>query len=479
MRPRILARTFLALLLALTGASGVLAQGGASASSSASAPLSYADGDVVARAFDTSITWKDLDPVIRNRHVMAKDGRAALRHMMESRALEVMARENGIKVSEAQVDARWKELEGQIRTSGEKGGIGGYLKKAHLSEPEFRGYLKLSVVEETLTRRALGMDDKASLSGEQQQVWMDERLRERSYTELEPPWRDGLAAKCAGFSVGIDELVHALRQRLPEADVREDCYQLLLYRRMQKRLPDLAPSKIDEYVQKELDRRRAEATADPKYKGIPYEKILGAQGMTVESLAADPAVLVAALSRAWVDRAYPQEAMKRLYADEREYFDGLYGEAVDAWMLFLRGAQFKNEFNPRTFTEADALLNQWRGRLHSLESFQALAKTESEDAPSKESGGSLGYVTTGNPRVPAEIRAEIGKALNSKPPYDASGKNLIGPVRLPNGCVLLWLGARRPAPGWDGMAAQVHRELRKRFIDEVLPKTSLVTPFDG
>jgi hypothetical protein len=40
--------------------------------------------------------------------------------------------------------------------------------------------------------------------------------------------------------------------------------------------------------------------------------------------------------------------------------------------------------------------------------------------------------------------------------------------------VLLWFGARRPAPSWETMASHVHRELRKRFVDEVLPRSSVV-----
>jgi hypothetical protein len=452
------------------------------AGSAASDPLTYADTEVVARYQDTSLTWKDLDALIKSRHVMSKDGRAALKHMMQSRALEVLAKENGVTVRDSAVDGRWKELESQIAASGEKGGIAGYLKKGHLSAEEFRRYLKLAIVQDTLTRRALGLDDKAPLSGEQQEIWMDERLRERDYVELPPPWKNGLAATCAGFSIGIDELVRGLRQRLPEQDIRDDCYQVMLARRMQKRLPDIAASKLDEYVQKELDRRRAEVLADPRYKGIPYEKIVAAQGMSVESLPTDPTVLVAAMSRAWVDRSYSAEALKRVYADEREYFDGLFGEAIDTWMLFLRGAQFKNDFNPRTFVEADAKLLEWKSGLRSLEDFQRVAKAESEDAATRESGGSLGYVTTGNQRVPAEVRAEVGRALSSKTPHgegDATGKQLVGPMRLANGSVLLWLGMRRPAPSWENMSAQVHRELRKRFIDDVLPKANLITALDG
>jgi hypothetical protein len=447
--------------------------------SGAAIPRMFGDTDVAARALDSTLVWKDLDPLMRSRHAMSKDGRAALEHMAESRLLEVMARENGLSIPAKAVDARWKDLESQIHASGDKDGIAGYLKKGRLTEGEFRHYLELSIVQETLTRRALGMDDKASLTGEQQQIWIEERLRERNFAVQPPPWKDGVAARCSSFTIGIDELVRYLRQRLPEQDIRDDCYQLLLCRRMQKRMPDLAPSKLDEYVQAELERRRSEVAADPRYKGVPYENILAAQGILADSLATDPSVLVAALSRAWVDRSYSPEALKRVYTDEREYFDGLYGDAIDTSMLFLRGAQFKNELNSRTFAEAEAKLAAWKASLRSLEDFQRLAKAESEDATTRDSGGSLGYTGTGNPRIPPEVRTEIGRALAARPSYDEAGKNPIGPVRVANGCVLLWFGMRRPAPTWEGMAAQVHRELRKRFIDEVLPKASLSTGFDG
>jgi hypothetical protein len=51
-------------------------------------------------------------------------------------------------------------------------------------------------------------------------------------------------------------------------------------------------------------------------------------------------------------------------------------------------------------------------------------------------------------------------------------------VRLANGVVLAWVGARRPAPGWDVMAQHVHNELRRRFMDECLPRKELITYLD-
>jgi hypothetical protein len=42
----------------------------------------------------------------------------------------------------------------------------------------------------------------------------------------------------------------------------------------------------------------------------------------------------------------------------------------------------------------------------------------------------------------------------------------------------LYIGATRPAPGWDVMRAEVHRELRRRFLEEALPRESVVTYLD-
>ena len=60
-------------------------------------------------------------------------------------------------------------------------------------------------------------------------------------------------------------------------------------------------------------------------------------------------------------------------------------------------------------------------------------------------------------------------------PADDAKKRIIGPVRNKSGAVLLWLGDRRPAPTWNEMKENVHRDLRRVFLEEVLPKSSVRT----
>ncbi len=432
------------------------------------------DSDVVARAFDSVLVWRDLDAVLLARHAMAKEGRGALRHLAESRVLEIGARENGIEVPDRVLEARWKDLDQQILASGDKQGIAGYLRRGRLTRESFLSYLRLAVVHETLTRRALGLRDDAAVSGEQQQLWMDDALKVRDYTEFLPPWKDGIAVRSAEFTITIPEFVRYMREHLPEDTLRDDCYHVLLERRLHARMPDLAEDKLGQYVAEEIQRRRDEAALDPRYAGVPYDKLIAAQGIVVESLPQDPSIRIAALARAWVDRSYSPDDLRRVYTDEREHFDGLFGASIDTYMLFLRAAELTNDFNPRTFAAADAELKRWKAEIHSLEDFKRLAREKSEDAPTRETGGSLERVTALSPRVPADIRAEVARALA----IDSGAPGVVGPVRTPTGCMLLWLGERRPGASWDTMQKHVHRELRKRFVDEVLPRARLSTQFE-
>jgi len=268
--------------------------------------------------------------------------------------------------------------------------------------------------------------------------------------------------------------VHYLRRRVLPDELRQDIFQFLLCRRVRARMPDVAQAKIDEYVQKEIERRRRDAASDPKYKGMPYERILQAQGLSLDALTRDPGVIVSALSKLWVDRAYDAETLKRTYQEAREHYDNLFGEAIDVSLLSLNAGQFKNQFVSRTFAEAEAELKRLAAGVKSLDDFQKAAKQGSEDAPTKESGGALGWVSAGSSGVFPEIRAQVKQRLAAVPtPAQLAGEGLIGPLRTSTGCVLLWLGPRRPAPTWDVMARYVQLELRRHFIEEVLPRESV------
>ncbi|MEY2786835.1 MAG: hypothetical protein RL277_3047 [Planctomycetota bacterium] len=444
------------------------------ATARAAEETSFEDAAVVARGGGLELKWQELDGLLLRRHAMSQEGRGALRHLLETRVVEAAAKDQGLAIPETVIDERIRALEAQWKQSGRPGGLAEQIREARLSAEEFRYYLRAGMLQETLTRRALGLKDGAELQPDQTKLWIQEELVRREAAELAPPWDNQPVARARGVEIGVNDFVRLLRRRLEPSAVQNAAYQTLLERKVLERLPDAAPGKIEEYVQKEIERRRREAQADPKNKGVPFERLMAAQGLSVAALPLDPGLRVSALSKLWIDKAYSAEALKRAYADERKLYDDAYGEAVELSMIFLTGARFTNPLNPRSIDDAMASLAKLAREIPSFEEFQKRAAELSEDEATRKEKGSLGFVTPAHPRLPGELRELLQKRLASSPtPEQLRGEGLVGPISVSNGAVLLWLGQRRPAPTWEVMSGYVQRELRRRFLEEALPRASV------
>ncbi|MAF65234.1 MAG: hypothetical protein CMJ84_06205 [Planctomycetes bacterium] len=447
------------------------------------APAAPAQAEPPARAGETTLSWTEVDRLLLDRHALSENGRDALLHLLKSRLLDVLARETGLEVPESTVDGRVAELERQLRADPRfPGGLADMLTAERMTLATFRDFLRLAVVQETLARRALGIPDNAPITGEQQEMWLESVISERGLEELPDPWDDGIVCRLGELTITRDEFLVHLRSRTDPDDVRDGCYQLLLRKRLLARMPDLSPAALARAVEEELDRRRNKVRADPRYQGVEYERLLAAQGIRVEAWPEDPAVQVAALARLWVERSYTADDLKRVYADEREHFDGLFGEAVETLIVFLKAVEFANDLQGRTFEKARELLVEGAEAIRTRAEFEALAARLSEDTASRERKGLFGWVTREGPRTPAEVRAAVFGHLDGArfdPDGPAEGrKRLAGPVRTATGSMLLWLGRRRPAPAWETMIVHVHTELRRRFIEESLQRSSMETWLD-
>lgn len=431
-------------------------------------------GSVAARGADVKLPWADFDRLLVMRYAMSEDGRAALKQLMRARLLDRLARESKLEIGPAEVQARWDELDRAARANGQEGGMREAIAEQGIDLEVFREFLRLGMVQEILSRRALGLPPDREVNAEQQEMWLDQVVQQRGSQSPPPPWDDGVAARCGDVTLSVRDYTLFLRTQLGPDLLREACYQMLLERAARKRMPDLSQEVLDAAIDAELARRREEIASDPRYKGLSYEQILSAQGVVLDSVREDPAVVTAALAHVWVDRSYGEDGLRRVYAEERGWFDGRFGEFREVRAIFLRGAVLRNKVNPRTLEEAEQELARMAARIGAPEDFAALVAKHSEDAGSKDKGGLLGWVPKGDERVPEVIR----QAAFSEEGRPVGQGRLVGPVRLPGGVALLWIGATRPAPGWDVMRNEVHRELRRRFLEEVLPRESVVTYLD-
>lgn len=472
-----------ALLLPLFfGLAAPLCPAGQEESAGQSAP------EIAASARGATITFKELDRLLLDRYAGSEDGRAALGHLVQSKLLGRLEQESGMRVTAEEVDTRWREADEQLKNTGSSQGIEAEIKKTGLTHEEFRRYLRLSIVHERLTRRALGLDDDAVVTREQQVMWLDQVVLERGCAELATAWTEPtsrpanevIVAECADVRVTLAEFLPHLRRALSPEDLRKACYQLLLDKRMTARMPDLKPATVTAAVQAEIDRRRTEAESDPRHQGVPFESLLSAQGIHPSSLPRDPVIRVTALSKLWVERSFDEESLREIYANERDFFDGTYGEAVELGLIFLRAVRFPNDLIELSFEDAERKLDELRGQIRTFNEFQRIAQRQSEAPGAREDKGVLGYVTRLDERVPEILRAAAFDALAERTALDPpASERLVGPLRVTTGCVLLWLGDRRGAPPWERMIGHVKTELRRRFIDdEVLTEASVVTWMD-
>ncbi|MEW6071605.1 MAG: peptidylprolyl isomerase [Planctomycetota bacterium] len=457
-------------LLSLGTAPPAAPQGGEDPSPPTPAPEAEEADAVVARGRGLAVRASEVIPVLIDRYAAAPDGRGLLKLLVSSRLIELIAREQAVAVSAAEVTARWEEMDRQTRAEGVAGGLAAALAERGLGTDEFREYLRLILLQEELTRRALAVGRDVPITADQQEIWLAQEMEELGLSWPPPPWPDGIAARCGPIAIGAAELGAMLLDKLDPKDVRETCWHLLLRKGIEKRLPDLAPAARGEAVDAEMERRRreAEAGAAAQAPGVRFEELLVARGSSLELLRRDPSVHVAALTRLWVDQVEGRDGVREEYVANRDRYEGLYGRAVHTYLIFLVAAQFSNELNRRTFAAAEAELKELAKEISTLREFTAASARRSEEESVRENRGDLGWVTRDDPRFPAPIRAAVFEYIGTGGTIPPAGCTL-GPVRLDTGVVLLWLSAVKESPPWEEMYEHVHEELRRRFIEDVMP----------
>lgn len=438
--------------------------------------------EIAATAGEVQVTFAELDEALIWRHGRSANGVEALSSLLDLTVLELLATESGLTVSDKQIAARWGEIEREVKTAGVAEDLYEYLAQNEISPETFRAHLRLAIVHEALARESLGIGPDTPLSGEQQTTWLEGIHAARGLTQEEHPWTEGIVAHSGDLPITRAAYSKHLRSLIPREELTELGYSLSLEKVLLSRMPDLAQSAIDNEVEAELSRRAQRVESDPRYKGVSYERLLEAQGLSLAGLRRDPGVRVHALSQLWFSRSHDEASLRKIYEEERELFDARHGEAVDVYTLLLRGARFKNELNPRTFEEADAALVKIRDELEGLDDFRRVAKELSEERTTRDKDGYLGRVTEGMLAVPLQIRRAAFEAVEAVRTEEGVGSvsgKILGPIRIQGGSVLLCLGDRHPAPTWEKMAQYVAGELRRRMRGEALPREAVLLWFES
>lgn len=435
--------------------------------------------ELAARYHDAFVTFEELDELVLMRFAESKLGRDTRLFQLKMRVIEAIGRDLGVRSTPDEIQGMLKDIERGLQKEGAARNIDEYLELQGVSKREFLESLRVAVLQTKLARIGLGIPEGQPVTAEQQEMWLASKLQERGLEEPPAPWDDGIVLRNGDVVLTKDEFIPYLRGRLDPEERKQLLFDILRVKRMKARMPDLDPEALDAAVQEELQKRKTEVQRDPRYKGLDYDQLLQSQGILIDSWPRDPNIVMAALSQLWVRRKYTAEGLREVYETERPYFDAQFGEALEAYVLFLNASTLPNEFIPRSFADAENELNELAAGLTSFATFQQAVELESQDRASRERKGYLGWVTRTGTSGPSPARDALFGALDSgtyKPTLPAdSTDRLAGPVRTNRGVLLLWIGQRRPKPSWDEMIVYVHKTLRKRFVDEALEPAEVLT----
>ena len=465
--PRGLRAAALTLVLALVPVAATAAQ--------SDSPDPTAGGlgpGIAARGEGAVLTFAEFDELSRHRHAMSETGRASLKHLLRARLLERLAEQSQLEIPDAEVAARWADVERDVIAAGQAASLEAYLRANHLTPATFREFLRIGMIQEELARRAYGTPEDQPLNGELQEAWLDQLIEQRGTDLPPPPWEGprAVVGRCGDVEVHLDEFLPHLRTQISREDIAADCYQLLLQKQLAGCLPDLSQEARARGIEAELERRRAAFALDPAHHGVPFDQVMTAKGQGPELLRQDPAIVIGSLAHLWLEHTHGEQGMREAYKAEREWFDGRFGEAVEVSVIFLRAAERPNELIPRSFEDAELELARLAEGIKTKAEFEALARSRSEDGSSREEGGWLGWLTRRAGGAPEQL---VGTAFANP------GSGLHGPLRLGVGVVLMWIGDLRPAPEWEVMREHVSNELRRRFLEAAMPRESVVTWLDG
>src|SRR5262245_44504725 len=132
----------LAALLALVGPVGQSGQAG--------------PGEPAARGKGgLTITRTSLESVLLDRFGYAETGREFLDVFLKARLLDALAAKRDIQVGDGDVTRRWQELEKRSKATGQQ--LADEIQRRNLTPEQFREFLRLALVQERLTRKALGI----------------------------------------------------------------------------------------------------------------------------------------------------------------------------------------------------------------------------------------------------------------------------------------------------------------------------------
>lgn len=399
-------------------------------------------------------------------------GREACGMMVDAMITRNEANRLNVMPSRADVKSYWAKLQQQLIEAGRRPEDIPAVRNT--SEEQWLDLLSVQISQERVVRKELGLEANENVAGDMLKLWLTE-ARERAAIETDPDKLPlGTAAMVNNKAIALIDLGFLLL-RTSEDFERDRFIRQVIYL---KTLESMAAKKAITISETDLDRaieaRRVQAKKDPRLGGVPFEQLLKARGMTIESLRQLRVFRSQVLLDKLAELEFSDEQLKAELTADRDAILAEVGPRRRIGAIFLRALEQPNQIITRTFDEAMAHLQIVRARI-AKDGFAATASIESELGDSKRKGGDVGWHRKGSTELPTSV-VQAAFAMKMT--------DVSMPIRTKDGCYIITVLDREPVPTDDELIDRL-RIVRGKTLSEGILKNAEVeivgakAPSDG
>ncbi len=391
------------------------------------------------------------------RHLRRRQrGTESVSHLVDTTLIRRVATERGLMPTAAEVQRYWADLQQQLRAAGKRPEE--FAAVRNTSEAQWLDDVAVQMAHERIVRAELGLSAKEAASADLLSLWLQEQRKQTGIVVDPDTLPPGTAARVGATDVPVIDLGMLLLRTAEDAERQESIGRVVLLATLdaaaRREGVELTAADLDAAIAE----RRDDAARDPRYRGVTFENLLQAEGLTVAALRELGTFRAQVLLDKLAARRFPDDALAAELAKDRQAVLDRVGPRRRIGLIFVRATAEPNGLIPRDFDAAVAHLATVRERL-AKETFANVARIESEHAPSKMQGGDTGWHHRRSERLPEPMLA----AAFALPASEVSM-----PLRTDEGCFLVKVleaeGELDDAALLERLRESKARELRQQLL---------------
>jgi hypothetical protein len=395
-------------------------------------------------------------------HLRRRDrGRETIAHLVDATLIREAAVARDLMPKPEEAQAYWRELQRQMRAAGSRPEDVPAVRNT--PEREWLAQIAVQMAHERVVRAELGLSEREPASKDMLTLWLQERRKKARIVDDPDALPAGVAVRVGDTAVPVIEFGLLLLRTAKDHERQETIGLVALLATLEAAARregfEVTAHDLDVAVQQ----RREAAARDPTRRGATFENLLEAQGLTIAALRDLHTFRAHVLLDKLAARRFPAAELAKELEQDREAVLERVGPRRRLALIFVRAADVPNALIPRDFAEATAHLATLR-ELLAKETFEKVARLESDHNATKMQGGDAGWHHRRSERLPEPVLA----AAFALPPGEVST-----PIRTDDGCFLVKVVDVEPVPADDVLLQRLREEKAIALRQQLLADSKL------